>query len=81
LYKFSAKLRNGFKTLDWAQEQEAHLNQYSQMCHPAYAGTQTDEKAQSRLRRDEKYILKRFATQLLGLSPPEADKMGFCNHF
>jgi hypothetical protein len=38
---------------------------------------QTDEKAQSRLRRDEQYILKRFATKLLGLSPPEADKMGF----
>jgi hypothetical protein len=28
---------------------------------------QADEKAQSRLRRDEQYILKRFATQLLGL--------------
>jgi hypothetical protein len=28
---------------------------------------QTDEKAQSRQRRDEQYILKRFATQLLGL--------------
>ncbi len=29
--------------------------------------TQADEKAQSRQRRDEQYILKRFATQLLGL--------------
>jgi hypothetical protein len=28
---------------------------------------QTDENAQSRLRRDEQYILKRFATQLLSL--------------
>jgi len=28
---------------------------------------QTDEKAQSRLRRDEQYILKRFSTQLLAL--------------
>jgi hypothetical protein len=28
---------------------------------------QTDEKAQSRQRRDEQYILKRFATQLLSL--------------
>jgi hypothetical protein len=37
------------------------------MCHPAYAGAQPDEKAQSRQRRDEQYILKRFATQLLGL--------------
>jgi hypothetical protein len=28
---------------------------------------QADEKAQSRRRRDEQYILKRFATQLLSL--------------
>jgi ribosomal protein L31 len=34
-----------FKTSDLAQEQEAHLNLYNQMCHPAYAGAQADEKA------------------------------------
>jgi hypothetical protein len=44
------------------------------MCYPAYAGAQADppslksygetgEKAQSRQRRVEQYILKRFATQ------------------
>ncbi len=38
--------RSGFKTLDQAQGQEAHLNQYNQMCYPAYAGAQADEKAQ-----------------------------------
>jgi hypothetical protein len=36
-----------------------------------------DEKAESRLRRDEQYILRRAATPHLGVSPPEADKMYF----
>jgi hypothetical protein len=33
-------IRSGFKTSNLAQEQEAHLNQYNQMCYPAYAGAQ-----------------------------------------
>jgi hypothetical protein len=65
--------RSYFKNADCVQGQEAHLNLYKQMCHPAYAGAQTDppslksyggtsEKAQSRQRRDEQYILRRSAT-------------------
>jgi hypothetical protein len=48
------------KDADYVQEQEAHLNQYNQMCYPAYAGARTNEKAE----HTQKYvsILRRFAT-------------------
>jgi hypothetical protein len=34
------------KNADYVQRQEAHLNQYNQMCYPAYAGARADEKAE-----------------------------------
>jgi hypothetical protein len=39
--------RSYLKNADYVQVQEAHLNQYNQMCYPAYAGARADEKAQS----------------------------------
>jgi hypothetical protein len=61
------KTRSYLKNADYVQRQEAHLNQYNQMCYPAYAGARADEKAESRQRRDEQYILRRSATPYLGV--------------
>ncbi len=43
---FFSLSRSYLKNADYVQEQEAHLNQYNQMCYPAYAGARADEKAQ-----------------------------------
>jgi hypothetical protein len=54
-------IRSYLKNADTVQEQEAHLNQYNQMCYPAYAGAQADEKAEHT--REYVSILRRSATQ------------------
>jgi hypothetical protein len=43
--------------------------------------TQADEKAQSRQRRDEQYILRRFATQPLGIRWGFATTSSICMVF
>jgi hypothetical protein len=40
------RTRSYLKNADYVQGQEAHLNQYNQMCYPAHAGARVDEKAQ-----------------------------------
>jgi hypothetical protein len=44
-YELLMVIRRYLKNADYVQGQEAHLNQYNQMCYPAYAGARADEKA------------------------------------
>ena len=46
--------RNYLKNADYVQEQEAHLNQYNQMCYPAYAGARADPPSLKKLWRDRR---------------------------
>ncbi len=58
-------IRSYLKNADYVHRQEAHLNQYNQMCYPAYAGARADEKAEHT--REYVSILRRSATQYLGV--------------
>jgi hypothetical protein len=44
--------RSYLKYADYVQGQEAHLNQYNQMCYPAYAGARADPPSLKKLGRD-----------------------------
>jgi hypothetical protein len=46
--------RSYLKNADCVQGQEAHLNQYNQMCYPAYAGVRVDPPSLKKLWRDRR---------------------------
>ncbi len=48
----SIESRSYLKNADYVQGQEAHLNQYNQMCYPAYAGARADPPSLKKLWRD-----------------------------
>jgi hypothetical protein len=59
-FKTNVRTRSYLKDADYVQGQEAHLNQYNQMCYPEHAGARADEKAQHT--REYVSILRRSAT-------------------